>query len=150
VPTGVTGGTKFGQPMPALEEQVLGMRYPTLQRVAHTLPQDPKWRAHVVRTIRVLERSKDWDFKSKLSAINKMKEIYDQMRSSDEYTAALDEKLPLNRVPSHLKKKYARDKQYVKTYRKRFLLQKSFTRYRPSLTATAPMKISPSVAAFKG
>ncbi len=29
------------------------MRYPTMQRVAHTLPKDPKYRSHVVRSIRV-------------------------------------------------------------------------------------------------
>ncbi|CAE8644249.1 unnamed protein product [Polarella glacialis] len=140
VPRGVAGGTKFGQPMATLQEQVLGLRYPTLQRVAHTLPSDPKWRAHVVRTIRVLERSKDWDFQSKLTAVNKLKEIYDQLKPSDVYTSALDEKLPVNRVPSHLKRKFARDAQYVRTFPKHFLKKKSFYRYRPSLTATAPLK----------
>lgn len=140
VPTGVTGSTKFGQPMKAIEKQVLGLRYPTLQRVAHTLPTDPKWRAHVVRTINVLERSRDWDFQSKLAAINSLKEIYDQMKPSQEYEAALDEKLPVNRVPSHLKRKYARNAQYVKTFPKFFLKKKSFYRYRASLTATAPLK----------
>lgn len=141
-PTGVTGGTKFGQPMKALDEEVLGMRYPTLQRVAHTLPADPKWRAHVVRTIKILERSRDWDFQSKLTAVNKLKEIYDQMNSSAAYSAGLDEKLPVNRVPSHLKRKYARSAQYVKTFPKHFLKKKSYFRYRPSLTATAPLKKS--------
>jgi len=150
VPRGVSGGTKFGQPMPDLQAQVLKLRYPTLQRVAHTLPADPKWRAHVVRTIRVLERSKNWDFKSKLDAINKLKEVYDQLKTTgQEYNAALDEKLPLNRVPSHLKRKYARDKQYVKTFRKRFLLKKSFTMYRPSLTATTVLKVSPAKMKFE-
>jgi len=149
VPQGKVGGTKFGQPTPALQAQVLRTRYPTLQRVAHTLPADPKWRAHVVRTIRVLERSKDWDFQSKLNAVNKLKEIYDQLKPSVEYNRDLDENLPLNRVPSHLKRKYAKDKEYVKTFPKRFLLQKSFTRYRASLTATAPMKISPAKINFK-
>jgi len=149
VPRGKTGGTKFGQPTPALQAQVLRTRYPTLQRVAHTLPADPKWRAHVVRTIRVLERQKDWDFQSKLNAVNKLKEVYDQLKPSAEYNRDLDEKLPLNRVPSHLKRKFARDKQYVKTYPKRFKLKKSFTRYRASLTATAPMKISPAKVNFK-
>jgi len=149
VPSGVAGGTKFGQPPTVLEDQVRRMRYPTLQRVAHTLPADPKWRAHVVRTIRVLERSKDWDFQSKLNAVNKMKDIYDQLKPSAEYTAKLDEKLPLNRVPSHLKRKFAKDKQYVKTFPKRFLLKKSFTRYRASLTADAPMKVSQAKHNFK-
>jgi len=139
VPRGVAGGTKFGQPEPASTAQLMKLRYPTLQRVAHTLPADPKWRAHVVRSIRVLERSKDWDFQSKLTAVNKLKEVYDQLKPSDVYTSALDEKLPVNRVPSHLKKKYAPDAQYVRTYPKHFLKKKSFYRYRPSLTATTPL-----------
>ncbi|CAJ1370339.1 unnamed protein product [Effrenium voratum] len=140
VPRGMAGGTKFGQPEPALQAQVTRLRYPTLQRVAHTLPADPKWRAHVVRSIRVLERSKDWDFKSKLEAMNRMKEVYDSLKPSEVYTAGLDEKLVVNRVASHIKRKYARDAEYVKTYRKRWLKEKSFYRYRPSLTATAPLK----------
>lgn len=141
VPRGFAGGTKFGQPQPALEEQVQRLRYPTLQRVAHTLPDDLKWRAHVVRAIRVLERSKHWDFASKLAAVNKLKGVYDNLKSSAEYSSAFDEKLPMNRVPSHLKRKYARDAVYVKTYPKKFLKRKSFgNRYRPSLTATAPLK----------
>jgi len=143
VPRGMAGGQKFGQPPPALQAEVLRLRYPTLQRVAHTLPADLKWRAHVVRTIRVLERSKHWDFASKLAAVNKLKEVYDSLKPSAEYTAGLDAKLPINRVPSHLKRRYARDAQYVKTYPKNFLKKKSFGHwYRPSLTATKPMKKS--------
>lgn len=139
-PRGVTGGTRFGQPLPAFQAQVLRLRYPTLQRVAHTLPADPKWRAHVVRTIRVLERSKHWDYASKLDAVNRMKEVYDSLRPSAEYTEKLDRKLVVNRVPSHLKRKFAKDVQYVKTFKKKYIALKSMTRYRPSLTATAPLK----------
>jgi len=47
-----------------------------------------------------------------------MKEIYDAMKPSEEYTAGLDEKLPVNRVPSRIKRKYAREAQYVKTFPK--------------------------------
>ena len=130
VPRGVAGGTKFGQPEPELESQIARLRYPTLQRVAHTLPSDPKWRAHVVRSIRVLERSKDWDYNSKLNAINRMKEVYDHLKPSEVYTSALDEHLPVNRVSSRIKRKYARDVQYVKTFPKNWRRQKSFTRYR--------------------
>jgi len=104
------------------------------------LPADPKWRAHVARTIGVLERTKDWDYQSKVTAVNKMKEIYDLMKPSDEYTSNLDEKMPINRVPSHLKKKFARNVQYVKTFSKRWRANKSWTGYRPSLTARDPVK----------
>eukprot|EP00933_Yihiella_yeosuensis_P082169 TRINITY_DN95957_c0_g1_i1.p1 TRINITY_DN95957_c0_g1~~TRINITY_DN95957_c0_g1_i1.p1 ORF type:complete len:541 (-),score=97.32 TRINITY_DN95957_c0_g1_i1:89-1711(-) len=140
VPRGMAGGTKFGQPMAAVPKQILGLRYPTLQRVAHTLPSDPKWRAHVVRSIRVLERAKDWDFEKKLTAVHKLKEVYDQLKPSDYYTQMLDEKLPVNRVPSHLKRKYAPDAQYIRTYPKHWLKKKSYYRYRPSLTTVNPLK----------
>ena len=130
VPRGVAGGTKFAQPETELQSQLARLRYPTLQRVAHTLPSDSKWRAHVVRSIRVLERSKNWDYSSKLNAINRIKEVYDRLKPSDEYTAALDEKLPVNRVSSRIKRKYARDVEYVKTFPKNWRRQKSFTRYR--------------------
>lgn len=140
VPRGVAGGTYMGRPMDATEAQILKLRYPTLQRVAHTMPSDPKWRAHVARSIQVLERSKNWDFKSKLRAVNTMKEIYDNMRPSTYYTEKMDEKMPVNRVPSHLKRKYARQAQYVKTYPKKFMKKKSHEWYRASLTARNPKK----------
>jgi hypothetical protein len=141
VPRGVAGGTKMGQPINAIDAQLQRLRYPTLQRVAHTLPADAKWRAHVVRSIRVLERSKHWDYRSKLRAINTMKEIYDNMRPSAYYTEALDEKLPINRVPSHVKRKYARHAQYVKTFPKKFMKKKTHEWYRASLTAVKPKKV---------
>lgn len=140
VPKDFAGGQRMGQPMNAIDEQLLKLRYPTLQRVAHTLPKDPKWRAHVVRTIRVLERSKHWDFRNKLRAVNSMKEIYDNMRPSEYYNRRLDEKLVVNRVPSHLKRKYARNAQYIKTFPKKFLRKKTHEWYRASLTATQAKK----------
>lgn len=140
VPDDFAGGTRMGQPLNATDAAVKRLRYPTLQRVAHTLPSDPKWRSHVARSLRVLERSKHWDFRSKLRAINSMKEIYDNMRPSEYYTEKLDEKLVLNRVPSHLKRKYARDAQYIKTFPKKFLKKKTHEWYRASLTAVNPKK----------
>jgi hypothetical protein len=140
VPQGFAGGTRMGQPMNAMDAQVLRLRYPTLQRVSHTLPADPKWRAHVARSIRVLERSKHWDFRSKLRAANSMKEVYDNMRPSNYYTASLDEKLPINRVASHLKRKYAPGVQYIKTFPKKFMKKKTHEWYRASLTAKNPKK----------
>ena len=55
-----TSSPRFGQPETALSTQLGKMRYPTLQRVAHTLPKDPKYRAHVVRSIRALWRWTNW------------------------------------------------------------------------------------------
>jgi len=143
VPRGTAGGINFGKPDSNLDEQILRLRYPTLQRVAHTLPADPKWRAQVSRTIQVLERSKHWDYASKLNAINMMKEVYDSMKSSDTYTRELDKKLVVNRVPSHLKRKYAADKEYIKTFPRKFRPRKSMTWYRPSLTTPKPKITKP-------
>lgn len=53
LPTEKTQNPRFGQPEKALDTQLGKMRYPTMQRVAHTLPKDPKYRSHVVRSIRV-------------------------------------------------------------------------------------------------
>merc|ERR1712137_1391714 len=36
VPRDLAGGSRFGQPEPALEAQIAKLRYPTMQRVAHT------------------------------------------------------------------------------------------------------------------
>eukprot|EP00929_Paragymnodinium_shiwhaense_P118532 TRINITY_DN90448_c0_g1_i1.p1 TRINITY_DN90448_c0_g1~~TRINITY_DN90448_c0_g1_i1.p1 ORF type:complete len:752 (-),score=128.72 TRINITY_DN90448_c0_g1_i1:260-2515(-) len=129
VPGGLAGGTRMGQPEPALQAQIDKLRYPTLQRVAHTLPNDTKWRAHVARSVQVLERSKHWDYASKLRAMNSMKEVYDRLKPSSEYSDLLDEKLPLNRVPSHLTKKYGGGRQWVKTFPKKFRSKKTHERY---------------------
>ena len=48
-----------------------------------------------------------------------MKEVYDTMKDSQEYTDGLDEKLLVNRIPSRIKRKYAKEAQYVKTFPKR-------------------------------
>lgn len=150
VPRDLAGGTKMGQPMDELEQQVLGLRYPTLQRVAHSLPRDPKWRAHVVRTIEVLERSKDWDFKSKLRAINTMKEIYDNLHSSARYTREFDEKLVLNRVPAKMKRRFAPDAEFVRPKPKKLMVKKTHVYYRPSLTARNPPKSTKKVVKYGG
>merc|ERR1711920_489164 len=149
VPHGTAGGSRFGQPLHPAKAQMGQLRYPTLQRVAHTLPRDPKWRAHVVRTIRLLERSKNWEFDKKVEAVNRMKEVYDRLKPSAEWNEALDEKLPLNRVPSHLKRKFAKDKEYVKTFVKRYRVRKAFTRYRTGLFVHTPMKVSPLKVNYK-
>eukprot|EP00913_Durusdinium_trenchii_P019621 g18445.t1 len=91
VPKGTAGGITFGQPEKSLSQQLAQMRYPTLQRVAHTLPRDPKYRSHP-------------------------QETYDYLKPSEEYTEALDEKLVVNRVFGKIRRKYAPDAEYVKTY----------------------------------
>lgn len=141
VPKGWAGGNMFGQPVSELQAQVEKVRYPTLQRVAHTLPKDDKWRAHVVQTIKVLERSKGWDYQNKLNAVNKLKEVYSGILPSKAYTKGLDEKMVVNRVPKRWRSKYAPNADYTKTYPKSFLGLKSWLPYRQTLTPRGPMNI---------
>ncbi|KAL8441576.1 hypothetical protein Emed_007540 [Eimeria media] len=66
VPWGTVGSVTMGAEKGVVEKELERIRYPTLQRVAHTLPKDPKYRAVVAHAIRVLERSSGWDFESKV------------------------------------------------------------------------------------
>ncbi|CDJ68952.1 hypothetical protein, conserved [Eimeria necatrix] len=66
VPTGTAGSILMGREESGTDKELRMIRYPTLQRVAHTLPKDAKYRAIVAHAIRVLERSRGWDFKDKL------------------------------------------------------------------------------------
>lgn len=59
-----------------------------------------------------------------------MKEIYDYLKPSDEYTRGLDEKMPVNRVASKIKRKYAPEAQYVRTTHRNWYREKSYFRYR--------------------
>eukprot|EP00916_Digyalum_oweni_P014722 GHVL01024114.1.p1 GENE.GHVL01024114.1~~GHVL01024114.1.p1 ORF type:complete len:451 (+),score=54.80 GHVL01024114.1:29-1381(+) len=97
VPWGYTGGLKMGKPRGIVQRELARMRYPTLQRVAHHLPSDWKYRSNVMHSINVLERSRGWDFESKVKAINTMKEVYDNMPTSRSVDETLDKALPIFR-----------------------------------------------------
>lgn len=94
-PNDFTGGIKVGMPVNPLKSELSGLRYPTLQRVAHTLPKDDRYRNNVVHSIRILERSRGWDFSSKIRAINTTKDIFDVLPSSYAIDAKLDAALPI-------------------------------------------------------
>ncbi|KAL8425703.1 hypothetical protein Efla_003081 [Eimeria flavescens] len=66
VPWGTVGSVSMGAEKPMIEKELERVRYPTLQRVAHSLPKDAKYRAIVAHALRVLERSRGWDFESKV------------------------------------------------------------------------------------
>ncbi|CDJ58673.1 Chromosome III, complete sequence, related [Eimeria maxima] len=95
VPTGTVGSIKMGQEQCGTDKELRMIRYPTLQRVAHTLPKDPKYRAIVAHAIRVLERSPGWDFKDKVKAINTLVEVYNHLPPSATYARKLDEAFPV-------------------------------------------------------
>ncbi|KAF8819385.1 hypothetical protein IE077_001084, partial [Cardiosporidium cionae] len=95
VPHGFTGGIKMGQPRKPLDAELAKIRYPTLQRVAHSLPTDPLYRENVVHAIRLLERSKGWDYESKLQAISTLIEVWKNMGPSKTYGMLLDKALPI-------------------------------------------------------
>ena len=90
-----TGSLKYGKPMKAIDRELRQLRYPTLQRAAKNLPEDATYRAHVLKSIRVLERQDGWDYESKLRAVETMKEVYENMQGSDVWREKLDDKIPL-------------------------------------------------------
>ncbi|UKK00798.2 hypothetical protein MACK_000872 [Theileria orientalis] len=89
VPNEVTGSIKMGK---QLNEESL--RYPNLQCVAHSLPKDRKYRAIVAHSIKVLERARGWDHLSKVKAINKLVEVYNNMSSSRYYGKVMEDSVP--------------------------------------------------------
>ncbi|CDI86258.1 hypothetical protein, conserved [Eimeria praecox] len=97
VPTGTAGSITMGREISDTEKELRMIRYPTLQRVAHTLPKDPKYRAIVAHAIRVLERSRGWDFEDKIKAINTLVEVYNHLPPSATYERKLDEAFPVFR-----------------------------------------------------
>ncbi|XP_953714.1 uncharacterized protein TA17075 [Theileria annulata] len=89
VPNEVTGSIRMGK-----ENREDDLRYPNLQCVAHSLPKDPKYRAIVSHSIKVLERSKGWDQTSKIKAINRLINVYNSMSSSDYYSRVMEKSVP--------------------------------------------------------
>ncbi|KAF4670721.1 hypothetical protein FOL47_001870 [Perkinsus chesapeaki] len=93
-PRGVLGGTKFGR---SIDPEERMMRYPTLQRVAHSLSKDPVYRRLTRHQINVLERAYGWKYSSQTQAINTLKEVLDDLPPHAHYKARLDWALPIQR-----------------------------------------------------
>lgn len=108
------GGIKNNRPLNIDEEELLDMRYPNLQCVAHSLPKDVKYRDNVIHAIKVLERSKYWDHKSKIKAVSLLIEVWNNMCSSDHYENVLDKALPAVYTQDMLKKTRTRRDVYNK------------------------------------
>lgn len=108
------GGIKNNKPLNIDEEELLDMRYPNLQCVAHSLPKDVKYRDNVIHAIKVLERSKYWDHKSKIKAVSMLIEVWNNMCSSEHYENVLDRALPAIYTQDMLKKTKTRRDAYNK------------------------------------
>ncbi|KAK1443249.1 hypothetical protein BgAZ_201250 [Babesia gibsoni] len=93
VPKDVTGSIKMGKPVAGDS-----VRYQNLQSVAHSLPKDRKYRSVVTHAIRVLERAKGWDHKSKIKAINRLVQVYNNLAPSRYYERVLEKSIPLVRT----------------------------------------------------
>ena len=107
-PSERTGGWNFGRPKSDEMQEAQQVRYPTLQRVAHSLPTDPLYSESVKHSIGILERSKGWDFESKIRAVNTMKEVYDNLPSSSYYRKKLDGVFSTNRRRGKLYRTFPR------------------------------------------
>ncbi|EDO05902.1 uncharacterized protein BBOV_IV003050 [Babesia bovis T2Bo] len=95
IPEDVTGSINMGKVCTAP-----AVRYQNLQSVAHSLPADPKYRAVVSHAIRVLERSKGWDHASKVKAINRLVNVYNNLAPSRYYDRVLNQAIRYPR-PRH-------------------------------------------------
>ena len=101
VPRGRRGGWGHGKPDSPEKAELARMRYPTLDRVAHSLPKDPQYRSQAMHAIEVLERSKGWQFTDKTKAVNTLKEVLDNLPSSRMIDGKLNKALPLVRYGGH-------------------------------------------------
>lgn len=127
-PSGYVGWIKQGKPKRKLEEELELYRYPTLQRIAHSLPRSPKYRSNVARVITILERSRGWSFENKIKAINSLKEVWNNMAPSEHYTKILEKALPV-----------IRRRGMVKFTRNRAEAYSSGLKYIRSLTTRKPL-----------
>ncbi|PHJ15863.1 dna double-strand break repair rad50 atpase [Cystoisospora suis] len=104
VPVGVVGSISMGRGQKKLERELGQLRYPTLQRVAHSLPKDPKYRESVAHAIKILERSRGWDFESKIKAVNSLVEVWNNLAPGKTYERILEHAFPVFRGRGTVKK----------------------------------------------
>ncbi|SCM07555.1 conserved Plasmodium protein, unknown function [Plasmodium chabaudi adami] len=121
------GGIKNNKPANVEDEEIAHMRYPNLQCVSHSLPKDPKYRDNVIHAIKVLERSKHWDYNSKIKAINTLVEVWNNMNKSEHYEHVLDKALP----PIYTKNMLRKTRTRKDTYNKGLSYIQSLTTQKP-------------------
>ncbi|GBE60035.1 DNA double-strand break repair rad50 ATPase, putative [Babesia ovata] len=109
IPNDVTGSIRMGKRRPSPS-----IRYPNLQSVAHSLPADRKYRAVVSNAIRTLERSKGWDHASKVKAINRLVQVYNNLAPSRYYSRVLDKAVPSVRAKGSVVRTRSRQETFNK------------------------------------
>ncbi|ETB58959.1 hypothetical protein YYC_03707 [Plasmodium yoelii 17X] len=121
------GGIKNNKPQNIEDDEIINMRYPNLQCVSHSLPKDEKYRDNVIHAIKILERSKYWDYNSKIKAINTLIEVWNNMNKSEHYEQVLDKALP----PIYSKDMLRKTKTRKDTYNKGLSYIQSLTTQKP-------------------
>ncbi|CDJ45840.1 hypothetical protein, conserved [Eimeria brunetti] len=91
VPTGTAGSITMGREESGTDKELMMIRLMLLVPFTD--------RAIVAHAIRVLERSRGWDFKDKVKAINTLIEVYNHLPPSATYERKLDEAFPVFRMP---------------------------------------------------
>jgi hypothetical protein len=127
------GGWNVGRPESSEMAELKKVRYPTLQRVAHSLSgNDAVYRSSTAHMIDVLERSKGWSFSDKIKAVNTMKEVYDNLPNSNYYKKKLDKAMPINRLK---RRQFLKMKLY-KTFPRNWRTRSRLGIYHKSFVAT--------------
>lgn len=91
------GGIEMGKPISDINMQQSVMRYPTLQREARSLSEDPQYREGLQNAIDILERQPQWPLELKLTFIRRLRTIFESVPSSAHVDEVLDQALPLYR-----------------------------------------------------
>ena len=139
VPRGRRGGWGVGKPLSKDKEYLAGSRYPTLQRVAHSLPTDPQYRSQAMHAIQVLERSRGWEFADKTKAVNAMKEVLDNLPSSRLIAGKLERALPVIRYGRFAPGKLSSSHKFVRRKPRNLLRRNRIRMYFRSMTAMTPL-----------
>ena len=139
VPRGRRGGWGHGKPLSPEKQDLQRMRYPTLQRVAHSLPKDPQYRSQAMHAIEVLERSRGWEFSDKTKAVNAMKEVLDALPSSKSIVGKLNKALPVVRYGRFSPGNLASSHRFVRRKPSNLLRRNRIRMYFRSMTATTSL-----------
>jgi hypothetical protein len=139
VPRGRRGGWGHGKPASKDQEYQQSVRYPTLQRVAHSLPKDPQYRSQAIHAIQVLERARGWELSDKTKAINTMKEVLDNLSPSKMIVGKLEKALPLVRYGRFAPGNLPYTHKFVRRKPSNLLRRNRIRMYFRSVTAITPL-----------
>jgi hypothetical protein len=139
VPRGRRGGYGHGKPLSAVKEDLTRVRYPTLQRVAHSLPKDTHYRSQALHAIQVLERSRGWEFSDKTKAVNALKEVLDNLPSSRMLTGKLEKALPMVRYGRFAPGSLSSSHKFVRRKPSNLRRRNRIRMYFRSMTANIPL-----------